>query len=270
VSGDRQRDLSKSQLTFVVSDMHFDLHHPAAWEAFVRCVREEKPHRIVFNGDVFDFGQLSRYRQDAGDPLRAVEQIKCFLQELKRISPHVKELVFVEGNHDERWSKIVSSVPGEALAGAIGLSLREQCLAQGMPKSVIWIRESTKCRGFYVGPFLLRHAHKQAGRFGGAIHIAANRLAKNNGQSEINGHHHRAQMFCRTAGGKTAVSIANGCMTIAHEYAPDADWQLSFTVIEEFGSNKATAFPVVMEPEGSFAFRGKAYDGPYLLKRRHR
>lgn len=270
MSSTRPRDLGKSRLTLVVSDLHFDLHHPAAWEAFVRCVQEEKPHRVVFNGDIFDFGQLSRFRQEAGDPLRAIEQIKCFLTELKRITPHTKEIVFIEGNHDERWSKIVSSVPGEALAGAIGLTLREQCIAQGMPTSVIWIRESARCRGYFVGPYLLRHAHKQAGRFGGAIHIAANRLSKNNGQCEVNGHHHRAQMFCRTAGGRTACSIANGCMTIAHEYAPDADWQLSFTVIEEFGNNKATAYPLIMADDGSFAFRGNSYDGPYLLKRRRR
>lgn len=94
------------------------------------------------------------------------------------------------------------------------------------------------------------------------MHIAANRVNKNLGASEVVGHHHRAQLFARSAGGRTAVVIANPCMTGDHEYAPDADWQRGFTILETFGEGHglATAYPIVMH-DGAFAWSGRLYDG---------
>ncbi|TXH58703.1 MAG: hypothetical protein E6Q97_01545 [Desulfurellales bacterium] len=265
----RVRDIPQASTTFVVGDIHFDLHHRNAWEAFVRCVWETNPDEIVINGDFLDFGMLSRYPQDAGDPLHAIEQIKVFVSELRRITERAGKITVIEGNHDERWYKITSSVPPETLKGAMGLSLREQCLHHGMSPSVNWIREATNLRGYRVGTYLIRHGHKQQGRFGGPMHIAANRLNKNNGQSEIVGHHHRAQLFCRTAGGKTAVAIASPCMAKQMNYALDPDWQLGFVAIES-APKFSTAYPVIMDDDGAFCFRGHIYDGRKLMQRRKR
>lgn len=262
------RDVVNSSVTFIVGDIHFDLHHKAAWEAFVQCVKETEPAEVVINGDFVDFGMLSHYRQGEKEPLNAIEQIQCFVTEMKRLAGYTKKLTVIEGNHDERWSKIFHGVQAEALRGAKGLSIREQCFAQGLPQSVDWISESASMRGYKVGKFLIRHGHKQGGRFS-PQHIAATRLTRSNGQSEIVGHHHRAQLYCRTAGGIVAMGIASPCMTADHEYAPDADWQRGFVVIEQH-DKIATAYPVVMEPCGSFAWGGRAYEGPKLLKRRGR
>lgn len=262
------RDICNSNVTFIVGDIHFDMHHREGWEAFVQCVKDTEPSQVIFNGDFLDLGMLSHYRQGEDEPVNAIEQVKCFVTEVKRIVGSVGKIIVIEGNHDERWGKIMHSVPGTALKGAIGLSLKEQCYAQGLPAEVQWIKESTSQRGYKVGKYLIRHGHKQSGRFG-PQHLAAARLNKNNGQSEIIGHHHRAQMFCRTAGGITAIGIASPCMTADHDYATDSDWQRGFVVIEQYEST-ATAYPVVMEQDGSFAWGGRAYDGPKLLKRRSR
>lgn len=263
------RDVTNARVTFVVGDIHFDLHHKGAWEAFVQCVRECQPDEVVINGDFVDLGMLSRYRQGENEPLNAIAQIQCFVAEMKRIEPYTKKLTVIEGNHDERWGKIFSGVPAESLRGAKGLSMKEQCFAHGLPESVNWISESASIRGYQVGKYLIRHGHKQGSRFSSPQHIAATRINKSNGQSEIVGHHHRAQLFCRTAGGITAVGIAAPCMTGDHEYAPDADWQRGFVVIEQ-GERVATAYPVVCERNGSFAWAGRVYDAPKLLARKFR
>ena len=217
-----------------------------------------------------DFGMLSRYMQGSEDPVHAIPQIKLFVQEANALSLETKELVVVEGNHDERWSKIIGVNP-QFLKGAKGLTLEDQCRAHGLSVNVKWVREDTTCKGVACGPFMLRHGHKQAGRFGGAKHIAANRLQKTMGQSEVVGHHHRAQMYCQTAYGRTAISIANPSLTGPHEYAPDADWQNGFTVLEVFGKNDSQCTPhLVVMSAGAFAWGGKVYDGAYILREKAR
>lgn len=262
------RDICNSKITFIVGDIHFDLHHREGWEAFVQCVKDTEPDQIVINGDFLDLGMLSRYRQGEDDPVNAIEQVKCFVTEMKRLAGSTKKLVVIEGNHDERWSKLTHGVPATALKGAIGLSLKEQCYAQGLPAETVWISESNTSRGYQVGKFLVRHGHKQGSRYS-PQHIAAQRINKSNGSSEIVGHHHRAQLFCRTAGGVIAVGIASPCMTGAHDYAIDADWQRGFVIVEQFEKTD-TAYPIIMDDRGSFCWAGRAYDGPKLLKRRSR
>jgi predicted phosphodiesterase len=262
------RDICNSKVTFVVGDIHFDLHHKEGWEAFVQCVKDSEPDQIVINGDFIDLGMLSRYRQGEDDPLNAIEQVKCLVREVQRLVPFTKRLVVIEGNHDERWGKVMHNVPATALKGAVGLSLKEQCYAQGLPKEVVWISESNSSRGYQVGKFLVRHGHKQGSKTS-PQNIASQRINKSNGQSEIVGHHHKAQLFCRTAGGVIATAIAAPCLTMDHDYAVDADWQRGFVVIEQY-DRIDTAYPIVMNNRGSFCWAGRAYDGPKLLKRRNR
>lgn len=246
----------------MVSDIHFDLHHEGAWRAFRRWHAANRPAETVLNGDIVDLGMCSRYPQRPGDPLNAIEQIRVMVAEVNALADEAGRVVVVEGNHDERWSRLLEVFQATALEGAVGLTLREQCRAQGLRDDVVWLRESTRTRGHSLGPFLVRHGHRQGSRFS-PIHVAANRVTKGLGQCEIVGHHHRAQLFCRTAGARTAVVIANPCLTLDHEYAPDPDWQRGFTVVEVFDGPRheprATAYPVVMAPDGSFAWGGAVY-----------
>ena len=117
-------------------------------------------------------------------------------------------------------------------------------MLQGLDKRCKWLKEDTKFRGVHCGPFLLRHGHNQARGFGGGgKHLAANRIMKSLGDSEIFGHHHRAQLFCQTARGKTAIAISNPCMTGDHDYDTDPNWQRGFTILELYGPNNKYATP---------------------------
>lgn len=251
-----------SRLVAVISDIHFDLHHVPTWHAFRQWHAEVRPWKTVVLGDFVDLGMMSHYAQEKGAKLHAIPQIKAFVKEANELRKECGDLVVVEGNHDERWSKFVGNLNAAALEGALGMSLREQCLLQGLDKRVEWFRETEKLYGLKVGQFWLRHGHNQGGRFGGGKHLAANRIMKNLGESEIIGHHHRVQMFCQTARGKTAVALVNGNMTVAHAYAKDADWQKGFSILELQGPkfDRATPHPVLIE-NGRFAWGGHTYDG---------
>jgi predicted phosphodiesterase len=253
---------TKSDVVAIVSDIHFDLHHEATWRAFRKWHADVRPAKTVILGDFVDLGMMSRYVQEVNAALHAIPQIKMFVREVNELSKEAKEVIVVEGNHDERWSKTIFGVAPAALRGALGLTLHDQCRAQGLNKNVKWLREDTITRGVRCGPFILRHGHNQQSRFGGGKHLAANRLGKTMGLSEVFGHHHKAQVFCQTSLGRTAVAVANPCMTGDHEYNKDPDWQRGFTILELYGPDKCYANPfLVIMNEGHFAYNGKVYDG---------
>lgn len=246
----------------IVSDIHFDLHDVPTWNAFKKWAKENNPDKIVILGDFLDFGMLSRYVQGQDDPIYAIKQIQVFVKEANELSEYTSELIVVEGNHDERWDKLIQGDKPWVFKGALGLTLEDQCYSQGLSEDVSWIREDLLVRGVQCGPFVLRHGHKQSTRFGGGKHVAANRLQKSLGTSEIFGHFHRAQMFCQTAHGKTAVAIANPHMTKDHSYNVDPDWQKGFTLLELYGKDYECATPyLILIQDGKFAYNGKLYDG---------
>jgi len=253
----------KSEIVAIVSDIHFDLHDVPTWKAFRYWHKDVRPDKTVILGDFLDLGMVSRYTIGKEQPLYAIDQVKCFVEEANSLEKECNELIVVSGNHDERWDKYVHGNLPFVLKDSLGLTIKDQCYAQGLSKKVSWVQEDLTVKGVKCGPYMLRHGHnQQKGRFGGGKHLAANRVAKTLGQSEIFGHFHRAQMFCQTASGKTAVAISNPCMTGNHEYDFDPDWQRGFTVLELYGPNKKYATPyVILIDNGCFSYGGKIYDG---------
>jgi predicted phosphodiesterase len=252
----------KSDVVAIISDIHFDLHHEPTWKAFRKWHADTKPAKTIVLGDFVDLGMMSKYVQEASAPIHAIPQIKVFVRELNALAQEAKEIIVVEGNHDERWGRVIFGAAPIALKGALGLTLQDQCRFQGLSAGIKWFKEDTITKGVRCGPFILRHGHNQAGRFGGARHLAANRLTKSMGVSEVFGHHHRAQVYCQTSLGRTAVAVSNPCMTGDHEYSKDPDWQRGFTILELYGPDKCYASPfVVIMNDGHFAYNGTVYDG---------
>lgn len=253
--------MSNSQIVVIASDIHFDMHHELGWRSFVEWHKAVKPSQTILLGDIVDLGMMSTYLQKSDAEVHAIPQIKCMVREVNELAKR-SAVTIMAGNHDERWEKVIFGAAPAALKGAIGLSLKEQCYAQGLSKRVQWVSEGTSYAGIRVGQFLLRHGHKQGGRFGGGKHLAANRIAKSLGTSEVFGHHHRAQMFAQTADGKTAIAIANPCLTGDHDYAPGADWQRGFTILELDAPTFTRATPhVIIMDDGCFSWGGKTYGG---------
>lgn len=252
-----------SNIVAICNDIHFDAHDPQAWGAFRAWHKDIRPSKTVILGDFLDLGMMSRYVQGGNDPLFAIPQIQMFVKEANEMAKECGELVVVEGNHDERWTKMVLGNLPHIYNGAIGLSLQEQCRAQGLHKSISWLREDTVIKGLRCGPFLLRHGHNQSGRFGGGKHLAANRLMRTMGQSEVFGHHHQAQMMCQTSQGRTAIAIASPHLSGDHDYNKDPNWQKGFTILELYGPDNKFATPhlIVMSEGGHFAWNGRVYSG---------
>lgn len=262
VKSPKSQKTRESEIVAIVSDIHFDQVHWPTWNAFRQWHADVRPDKTIILGDGIDFGMLSRFLQDSHSPVHAIPQIAMFVEQTNALAKESGQVIVMEGNHDERWDKAIFGTNGWALKGAKGLSLQDQCVYHGLDKSVVWMKENMDTHGVKCGPFVLRHGHRQSGRFGGAKHLAYNRLVKSMGVSEVFGHHHKAQLYCQSAHGKTAIGIANPHMSCDHSYASDPDWQRGFTILELFGPDNCYATPhLIIMQDGQFAWGGKLYDG---------
>lgn len=258
--------MSKTHLVSIISDVHFPNQHKRGWLAYKQWHHQYKPNVTVAVGDLVDLGMLSRYEQDTDDPVYAVEQIKIAVKELTELTKSCGQLIYVPGNHEERWEKAVFGKNAQALRGAVGLSLREQYYAQGLPKEVRWVSESASNYGLILGKkaVLIRHGHKQAGGWG-VRNVSASLLQKFPTISTVVGHHHRGQLQCRTSLDKTIFAVANPHLSGNHGYATSPDWQRGFTFLEFFGGTRlrdcstATPYTIIMNSEGKFSFNRKIY-----------
>lgn len=250
----------RSRLVVITSDVHFPHHHRGAWAAFCEWVAVNRPYRIILNGDMIDFAALSRYDK-SGDETLPSDEIALAVREINAIARHCERITFVVGNHENRFRELLSGVPPHVLEGLRGLTLREQMRAHGLSDRVEWYEEKAGTPPLEVAQFIIRHGHKQAGRYGGGVNPATTRIGKSVGASEVIGHHHRAQHSTIAGNGRMAQVIANPCMESMQNYAgSDMTWLLGFTVLEVFpGWTYATPHLVVMDLRGAFAWGGRVY-----------
>ena len=252
---------TRSTLTCIISDIHFPHHMPAAWAAFREFHRETRPETTVIGGDFLDLAQLSSFVQDPRENVYVLPEIQMFVREANALAEECGELIIVEGNHEARWSRFIEPVAVK-LRGAVGLTLREQCIAQGLTPRARWYKENSQNRGIKVQQFIFRHGDKDFGKFGGGKNAASALIDKTyGGESPIVGHLHQCQLVCRRrADGVLLTAVLNGTFEKPADYDPKNPWIYSFTLLERCNDQWATPHPVIIE-NGVFAYGGRIYDG---------
>lgn len=251
-----------SRLIAVINDVHIPNQHPRAWALFRAWHAAVRPHETIVLGDGIDLAAASRFALDERDTPFLVDEFRAFGREMDALAAECGTLTIALGNHEARLAKALAGQSATALRGLRGTSFREIAEANGLTARVAWFAESLEQPGLVRGQFLLQHGDRQAGLGGGGVHLAATAVARGLGQSFVRGHHHRAQMFARTAYGRTAVAVASPCLTRDHDYAggQSADWQRGWTVLEVSGRDPATATPyVVVVLDGTVSWGGRTW-----------
>ena len=254
-------ETAATSLVVVISDIHVPHQHRPTWRAFRQWHTDHRPDLLVVLGDFFDLNEMKSFAPEVGERTSVLPGLAEGVAELNALASEAGRTVFVEGNHEHRWYRRVIEPIALQCGGLVGLNLGDQCKAQGLDPNIEWRAESRAWRGLEVGQFLLRHGHRQSGRFGGGIHVARNALIKSMGRSQIFGHHHVIQMACHGTPRGACVAIANGHMEAEVEFALETPWSRGFTVLElDNETNRATPYPVLIE-DGRFVWRGRVYDG---------
>lgn len=248
------------RLVAIASDIHWG-SESRSWAAFRAWHRDVRPHRTILLGDMFDAAAASKHQPHVNDPQSLADEINRMVAEANALAAECGSLTLCIGNHDARVEKYLRGDKPHITKGLKGLTLPEIAVAHGLREDVAWFEETAERPGLQVGQFMLAHGHNGASRFGGGKHLAANAIAGSNGVSRLHGHSHRAQLFCHTAWGKTAIGIANPSMVKPMGYAPNANWQVGWSalLLRPPAFDVATPYVLICDDDGGVSWGNKYY-----------
>jgi hypothetical protein len=218
----------------LLSDFHAPWHDEAAVKSALRLLKALEPDRVVLNGDIADFFQLSRFNV-------ALERIDHLQEEIdganairRAIRDAVPNAHLVEtlGNHDER---IITSVEKNARALTSLRAIEPRSLFLYDELEIDWYPGA----GFLQWPhYLVKHGTliRQEGATAKAELAAA-------GISGISGHTHRLAKYVR-AGYAQREWTEQGCLCrLDPDYVTGApNWQQGMAI--GYFSTKSDAFSV--------------------------
>lgn len=242
-----------TELVVFVSDWHVPYHNGRMMIAALALVADLQPHRVVFNGDLADFFQLSRFNKglDRLDTLQdELDATNSYRRTFRGVAPNAV-IDETEGNHDSRLRTFVQ-LNARALTSL--RNLQPSALNDWKDNEINPHGEN----GFLLRPnFLVKHGTTVRSE-GGATAKAELTAA---GISGVSGHSHRLAMYSKSGYVKREW-WEGGCLCrLDPDYVPGGspNWQ-NGCLVGQF-STKTNAF--VIEPvfryEDSLIFGGRRY-----------
>lgn len=241
-----------SELVVFGSDFHFPYHDPNAVASFLNLVAQLRPHRVVLNGDIADFFQLSRFNV-SGDRIEhlqeEIDQANAFRSDVRSAAANAV-IDETEGNHDNRVITYVHK-NAQALKSLRALQPKELFL-----HDELGFNHHPGC-GFLLRPgFLVKHGTVVRGESGAS---AKGELLLS-GVSGISGHTHRLARY-RRSGYVQREWLEQGCLCrLDPDYVTGAPNWTTGCAIGEF-STKSEAFTLHEVPfiEGRLRFGREKY-----------
>ena len=256
--GSRIVDLTGQQYERVafLSDFHHPFQDDAAIDAAMKIVRDFRPGLVALMGDYFDCYSISDHDREPGRADTIQDEFDAARPTHAKVDDAAgdADVVFVDGNHEERIQRIQRRNPGLFKLRALELPL-----AAELPKRWQYFPNQTRIK---LGSLSLLHGDLK-GRGTNSKHAAAGMLSKLR-TSSVFGHLHRHQVFLETGDdGTVRGGFANGHLSDvsrAH-YITNPDWQQSVTLIEFNWSMTTFAVTPVLFINGAAIWRGTTYHG---------
>jgi predicted phosphodiesterase len=235
--------------TILAQDFHFPFQDIWLIALFLAFVNRERPDQIILPGDILDCYTISRFDKDPNRKLKLQGEInECFnfLVDLREAAGEDCEIVYLEGNHEQRlrkylWSKAPELADLECLTieGLLELDTLD-----------VKYQESID-----IGKFHIYH--------GSLVRQEAGYTAKaefvKNGCSGMTGHTHRDAKYTRRNRGGHHVWYENFCMCdLDAEYIDGiANWTQGWSVMTTVGSRQyVEQIPVINH---RYIWKGEEY-----------
>jgi len=232
----------------------YDVHVPEAdafaFKSVIDFARDVQPDHIVIGGDFLELESCSQHGGVA-NPLALVDEIKAGRKALDRLREACPSaaLVYLEGNHETRLSRVVATAL-PTFDGALDLptllALPDYDCAW-VPYRKLWRPFPEAQLSYTHGEWAnLHHAKKHAEGYGVSVRY---------------GHTHRPQTYTRSYGdGRLLRGIGTGCLrTLDPSWSgPNNGWAHGFG-FDEFTTDGAVTAHNIVITDRRFAWGGKAY-----------
>jgi hypothetical protein len=229
---------ARTDTTAILCDVHIPYHDPVALGIAGRAMKERGVDRIILNGDILDFYQLSDFERDprrravASYRIKAdggtvfvpgeLELAKRWLEGLREEWPEA-EIILKIGNHEERYERYL----GKKAPDLIGLP--ELALASLLDLYNLGIKYVADKRPIFLGRNIFIHGHEFGRGFFSPV-SAARGLFLRAKTSAVQGDAHRTSEHPeRTLDGSEIICWSIGCLCGLHpDYRPINNWNQGF------------------------------------------
>lgn len=244
ITGRRRVPVSGVRRVVVLSDLQIPFEDPAALAAAEEVARAVRPDLVVLNGDVVDCYAESDFLKD---PIKAAASIPETHRKVRELLGRLSDIapgVWLGGNHEDRWRKLLFSGSPTALhlvrqhqdAAGVALDLSDPvgsfAALYGMPAYGYRYFPYQHRLYFAEGNLVVTHGQFVSRHAG----YSAKRTLEWLGVSCIVGHTHRLGSYLLTQDGVTRGAWEGGCLCdLEPEWVSSPNWQQGFVVISVNG-----------------------------------
>jgi predicted phosphodiesterase len=211
----------------VLSDVHLPHHSKEALTAAFKDGDKLNPDCVLLNGDILDFGGISRFARDPRGPSVSDELKMCeqFLSHVRGRYPKAR-IVWKLGNHEERWEKMLWAKAPEILDIA---EFAWHKLAGVSENGVEVVGEQ---RPIMLGKLWVLHGHELPKGMTSPVNPARGAFLRTL-TSVLHGHGHRTSEHTeRTMDGRIITCRTTGCLcTLTPDYSRVSKWDQGFATV---------------------------------------
>jgi len=209
----------------VMNDTQFPYHDSRTLVTLERFVFDFEPHILVWNGDMYDFYDLSDFDKSSGRASNLQHELDIGQRIQERWANHLPaaQRILIEGNHEDRLRRFIWQHPGIGSLRSLDASV---LLSADGAWRVLPYGSQVRIPGGNGNDVIIEHGSFVRQKSG---HSAwAQFLSR--GTSGIMGHVHRFAVIAHRNVRGQHVYIENGCLCrLDPEYGPFPDWQQAFT-----------------------------------------
>jgi len=249
-----RRELREDYLLLSISDTHSQFLCPFVWLSFLSAIRDLKPDGVLFNGDVLEGAEVSRYPKIPGWTRPLQEELDFTREMFRQVRDHHDgDLFYTGGNHgvDRLASYLTQVAPSLAnlrtlrVDKLLGLDDLDVRILQGGTISSPVGTEDDKPGFLLFGSYRIHHGTRLGQSPAREELLAAGR----SGQS---GHVHRAMIYYGTTEATEGMSWMCTPMGCRHEAgrayvkSPNTGWQRGFGIARLRADGSVHQYPVVV------------------------
>lgn len=253
--------IMNAERVVIMGDIQIPFQDELALGQAIALIEREKPDLVILNGDITDCYILSAFDKNYRHGPELLKQERVEARELlKRIQYHTKRLIWLGGNHEDRWRRLLwgNARRLELLAVIKAFDAEDYSSFIGMKE---YDCEWLPYFGFIdVGKLMVTHGTmvRQHSAYTARAHL------EKFGKSVIVGHTHRMGSYHRTDRDGPKGAWETGCLCrLDPEYAFFPNWTQGFIVADvstKTGNFHVTPLPIIYDHNGtSISFEGKRH-----------
>jgi len=236
--------------TLIAGDCHYPFQDDRAINIMLKIHQHCRPSKVVLNGDILDFIELSAFTRDklADKPIKeSIEDACGLIRKLQRYST----VIYHMGNHEARLQKyLLNSAPEVEHLLKFDKLINAEL---DVPIEIIENIGRDTMKKYFDDKLLIGHFNKALKHSA----YTAKGLVDQYKMNIIQGHTHRLGMYCVTGAKETFIGVEGGCLCdIKPIYVNSPNWQAGLVMARDHKN-----IEIIPIDDGKAIYRGRTYKG---------